>query len=80
MKISEVKVIHLVLIAVVALWIWLFTDMQITKHQMGFNGWQRDVAAAINDINGRVKNLEVKSGIPIPQPLPQPPKNPKVIK
>lgn len=77
MKISEVKVIHFVLIAVVALWIWLFTDMQITKYQMGFNGWQRDVAAAINDINGRVKNLEIKGGISVPQP-PQPPK-PKVI-
>jgi hypothetical protein len=79
MKISEVKVIHFVLIAVVALWIWLFTDMQITKRQMGFNGWQRDVAAAINDINGRVKAIEGKGPIIVP-PEPQPPKNPKVIK
>lgn len=77
MKISEVKVVYLVLVLVFCLWIWFFIDFEVTKYKMNFTGWQRDVAGAINDLNTRMRAIEGVKATQPPQLMPPQPKKEK---
>ncbi len=58
MKISDLKLVHLILFLSILLWCYLFFDSQQNKYQLGFQGWQREVVAAINTLSNRVTELE----------------------
>jgi hypothetical protein len=75
MKIGEIKVIHLILVIVTLIWIYLFIDWQVTKYQVSFTGWQKDIVGAVNNLDARLKTVE---GVrQIPPPVPNPPSVPK---
>lgn len=52
MKLSELKVIHLVIVIVVVLWCFLFFDWQKTKYQLQFESWRGQVNQAIGHGRG----------------------------
>lgn len=67
MKISELKIIHILLVLALILWAYLFFDWQKTKYQLQFENWRGQVTGALNDINRRVQALE-KENIPPVKP------------
>ena len=71
MRISEIKLIHLIVAIIILLWAYLFFDWQKTKYQLGFIQWQGQVTGAINNLDGRIKSLEVGS-VKVPTPNPEP--------
>ena len=77
MRIGEIKTIYLILVIVVLLWIYLFTDWQITKYQLNFTGWQKDMMGAVNNLDNRLKIIEQSRMAPAPPQIqPQPKKGP----
>lgn len=77
LKIGEIKIIHLILVIIALLWIYLFTDWQITKYQLTFTGWQKDIVGAVNNLDNRLKMIEQNRMAPTPPQIqPQPKKGP----
>jgi len=79
MKLSDLKIVHVILVIVTLLWIYLFIDWQITKYQFNFAMWQKDMTGAVNNLNERLRGVEGVRGIPSPQippPAPAPKKGP----
>jgi len=68
MKLSDLKVVHVILVIVTLLWIYLFIDWQITKYQLNFAMWQKDMIGAVNNLNERLRGAEGVRGIPSPPP------------
>lgn len=73
MKLSDLKVVHVILVIGILLWVYLFIDWQITKYQLNFNGWQKDMTGAVNNLNQRLTGVEGVRGIPSPQMPPSTP-------
>ena len=72
MKLSDLKVVHAVLVISILLWVYLFIDWQITKYQINFVVWQKDMIGAVNNLNERMKPFEGQR-IPPPQIPPSAP-------
>jgi hypothetical protein len=60
MKIGDLKIIHILLVAAFILWAWFFFRMEQTRYQMQFDQWRQQATQAINQLNERVQKLEKK--------------------
>jgi hypothetical protein len=64
MKISDLKITHIILIIAIVLWAYLCFDWQKMKYQLQFEGWRNAVTQSVNNLNTRVTALEKKVKMP----------------
>ncbi len=64
MKISDLKIVHIVLVLAIVLWCWLFFDWQRTKYQIQFEDWRKQVEVAIRNLDQRMQNIEKVQQVP----------------
>lgn len=72
MKLSDLKIMHIILILSVLAWVYLFFDWQKTKYQLGFQNWQGQVTQVIGQLNTRLGDIERKLASSSSPPLQQP--------
>jgi len=60
MKLSDLKIAHIIFVILILLWAWLFFDWQKTKYQLQFEAWRGQITQAINILDQRLRAIEQK--------------------